>query len=109
MNWLKIILENYVAILTIVLLGCKLFMYIRQLAKEKNWNRLVELVMRYMKEAEVKLIDGADRREWVIAMVKASAESINFDIDVDIVGQLIDSMCDMSKVVNSAIAEKAGE
>ena len=34
-------------------------------------------------------------------MVKGSADSINYDVDIDAVGALIDSLCDMSRVVNA--------
>lgn len=57
--------------------------------------------MNLMKEAEGKFDTGATRKEWVIAMVKSSAESINYDVDIEAVGELIDSLCDMSKVVNT--------
>ena len=51
---------------------------------------------------------GADRKEWVMAMVKASADTVKYEVDMDTISKMIDSMCDMSKVVNSP-AEKAGE
>lgn len=34
-------------------------------------------------------------------MVKASADSINYDIDTNAIGELIDSLCDMANVVNA--------
>ena len=46
---------------------------------------------------------GADRKEWVIAMVKGSADTINYDIDIEAISALIDSLCDMSKVVNNSV------
>ena len=33
-------------------------------------------------------------------MVKSSADTINYDVNMDEVGALIDSLCDMSKVLN---------
>ena len=78
-----------------------LIKYVKVAIKEKNWDKLLDMVMHLMSEAEKKFNDGATRKEWVIAMIKASSDSINYDIDVDAVGDLIDSLCDMSKVVNS--------
>lgn len=46
--------------------------------------------------------DGAERKEWVLAMLKASADGINYDIDYDAIADMIDSLCDMSKVINPA-------
>ena len=33
-------------------------------------------------------------------MVKASSDTINYDINMDEISALIDSLCDMAKVVN---------
>ena len=49
-----------------------------------------------------KFKDGAERKEWVLAMLKASADGINYDIDYDAIADMIDSLCDMSKVINPA-------
>ena len=49
---------------------------------------------------------GADRKEWVLAMVKASADTIKYEIDMDEISALIDSLCDMSKVVNNSAEAK---
>jgi len=89
----------------------QLIKYVKQAAKEKNWNVVLDKVMRLMETAETKFKDGAERKEWVLAMLKASADSINYDIDYDVVGEMIDSLCAMSKVINPAVpaAEKAGE
>ena len=75
--------------------------YVKKAVQEKNWNNLLKLVTNLMIEAEEKFDNGADRKEWVLAMVKASADTINYDINIEEVGKLIDSLCDMSKVVNA--------
>lgn len=73
--------------------------------KEKNWNRLLELVMRLMTEAEEKFSTGAERKTWVLALVKASAETINYDVDMAVVSELIDNLCGLTKNVNVREAE----
>ena len=70
---------------------------------EKNWNKMLEMVMDLMETAEGMFESGADRKEWVIAMVKGSADTINYDIDIEAISALIDSLCDMSKVVNNSV------
>ena len=59
------------------------------------------MVMNLMQTAETKFETGAERKEWVLAMVKASADTIDYDIDMDAISDLIDSLCNMSKVVNA--------
>jgi hypothetical protein len=54
-----------------------------------------------MEQAEGKFNSGDERKEWVLMMVKASADTINYDIDLEQVANMIDSLCAMTKVVNA--------
>ncbi len=101
MDWINCAISILSGLAVAIPLVIKLVEYVQKSIKEKNWNKLLELVMNLMKEAEGKFDTGATRKEWVIAMVKSSAESINYDVDIEAVGELIDSLCDMSKVVNT--------
>ena len=65
------------------------------------------MVMKYMTAAEGKIEDGAAKKEWVLAMVAASADTVDYDIDMDAVSKLIDSLCEMSKAVN--VRKKEGD
>ena len=101
MDVIKLILAIISGIGAAIPLVIKLIEYVKKAAKEKNWNKMLDLVINLMEEAESKLADGADRKQWVLAMVKASADTINYDVDIEAIGNIIDSLCDMSKVVNS--------
>ena len=79
----------------------KLIEYVQKAVKEKNWGQLLNLVMSLMAEAESKFETGAERKEWVLAMVTASAKEINYDVDVSVISGMIDSLCAMSKQVNA--------
>lgn len=85
---------------TCIPLAYKLVEYVKKATQEKNWAALLGLVVSLMKEAEQKFSDGATRKEWVMAMVQTSSEYINYPIDSAALGELIDSLCDMTKVVN---------
>lgn len=85
---------------TCIPLAYKLVQYVQKAAQEKNWAALLGLLIDLMKEAEQKFSDGATRKEWVMAMVQTSAEYINYPIDTAALGNLIDALCDMTKVVN---------
>ena len=65
--------------------------------------------MNLMEEAETKFETGADRKEWVMMMIKASADTINYEIDMDEISKLIDSLCSMTKIVNGKTEESAQE
>lgn len=101
MEWYEILINILSGLVVTIPLVVKLVQYVEKAVKEKNWNDLLELVTNLMKEAEGKFDNGADRREWVLTCVKASADTVNYDIDLDRVGELIDSLCDLTKVVNA--------
>lgn len=101
MEWVKYALSIVAGLSATIPLVLKLVEYVQKAIKEKNWTKLLELVMAYMAEAEKKFETGAERKEWVLAMVEVSAKKINYDVDLGIVAEMIDKLCDMSKVVNS--------
>ena len=100
-NWIDLIVTILSTLLMMIPLVIQLVKYVKQAIKEKNWKDLLELVTNLMKEAEGKFDNGSDRREWVITCVKATASTINYDIDIDVVGKLIDDLTAMSKIVNA--------
>ena len=63
-----------------------------------------------MEEAERLFEDGADKKAWVLTMIKSTADQIDYKLteeDMKNLSDLIDTLCDMSKVVN--VEEKAAE
>ena len=102
LEWVKLALAIVSGLSATIPLVIKLVEYVQKATKEKNWTKMLGLLLEFMEEAERKFEDGADRKEWVLAMVRASATAINYDIDIKVVSDMIDSLCDMSKVVNVA-------
>ena len=101
MNWLNVILSILSGLVVVIPLVVELVKWVRKAIEEKNWQELLRLVTNLMEEAEGKFNNGADRKEWVLTCVKASADTINYKIDLEQVGQLVDSLCALSKVVNA--------
>ena len=100
------IIQIIVSILTglsaCIPLAIKLVQYAQKAAQEKNWGAFLGLAVDLIQEAEQKFNDGATRKEWVMAMVQASAEYINYPVDSDALSNLIDSLVGMSKNVNAS-------
>ena len=81
----------------------KLVSTVRQAVREKNWSAIVALATRYMIEAENLYKDGAEKKQWVMTMLQASASSMNYDLtdeNVSKISEMIEEMCKMSKQVN---------
>lgn len=108
MELIQLIVTALPGIAAIITLIYQLIKYVSKSIKTKRWPELITLVMRYMERAETMFESGADRKEWVMAMVKASADTVKYEVDMDVISEMIDSMCDMSKVVNAPVSE-AGE
>lgn len=95
------ILQIVISLCTIIPLLIELVKYIRKSVTEKNWQSMLQIAINLMAEAETKFNDGTEKKEWVLSMVKASAKSINYDIDEDSLSQLIDTIIGLTKKVNT--------
>ena len=108
MNYQLIIL--ICAVLAIAIpFGIKFYQKSQALVKEKNWPRLVEALSHYMAQAENLFEVGADKKAWVLTMIQTTADEIDYtltDEDMRNLSDLIDTLCEMSKVVN---VEEAAE
>ena len=105
MRWYEIVIEILSGLIIMIPLVVKLVEYVKAAAMEKNWQDLLDLVMNLMKEAEGKFDNGMDRKSWVLMAVKASADTIDYKIDMNNVEKLIDELTAMTKVVNPPVAE----
>lgn len=108
MEWVEFALSIVAGLATAIPLVIKLVEYVQKAVKEKNWGPILKMLMVYMEAAENKFETGAEKKEWVLTMVEASANTINYDIDLDAIGKMIDDLCDMSKVINPP-TNKVGE
>jgi len=106
MDWVNVVVSILSGLAVAIPLVIELVKYVQKAIKEKNWADLLGLITNLMQEAESKFSDGTERREWCLMMVKASADTINYDIDLVQVGNLIDSLCAMSKIVNAPKEEE---
>ena len=103
--WIQIAISILSGIAVAIPLIIKLVNVVKDSVKEKNWNLLMKMTMDYMTEAEKNIASGAERKEWVMSMVIASAANINYtmtDEDVKKIEDLIDAICDASKILNNS-------
>lgn len=98
--WIQAIISILSGVAILVPLVVKLIEYVKKNAKEKNWSSMLVLVMNLMSQAETMFDKGADKKEWVINELKAVANTLNYEIDWDVVGEMIDKICDVSKEIN---------
>ena len=98
--WIQAIISILSGIAVLVPLMMKLVEFVTANTKEKNWNQMLKLVMNLMAEAEERFDKGSEKKEWVMGELKAMANTLNYDIEWDVVSEMIDKICDVSKELN---------
>ena len=102
-TWINIIINVLSSLVIIIPLGVKLYRTIKDLVKEQNWPILMGYAIKYMSMAEKNMSRGAEKKQWVLDSLKTTAQNIGYnltDSDLAKIGEMIDSICDASKVIN---------
>lgn len=73
---------------------------IKKAAKERNWSKLLDLAMSLIAQAETEFAEGADKKSFVMQMLKASLEEIDYEISDEDLSDLVDKVVELTKKVN---------
>lgn len=98
--WINIIISILTGITTCIPLVIKLVQIVKSSVKEKNWAPLMQLVIKLMEEAEANFSTGAERKEYVMDSIEAMKETLNCEIEMEVVSSMIDSIANASKKIN---------
>ena len=98
--WIDIIISVLTGIATCIPLILTLIKTIKENVKSKNWTALMQLVLRLMTEAEENYATGEEKKAYVIDGIKALESSLNYDVDMEAVSAMIDSIIIASKKIN---------
>lgn len=110
MDVMEFIIEILPGILTCIPLVVALVKFVRVSIKNKEWQKIVKFVLEHMTTAEKKYSIGADKKDYVMAAVITSADSIGYpltDSDIQKISDMIDDICSASKVINSPTTDPA--
>lgn len=99
--WKQIILPILSGIIACIPLAIKLIDVSQKASKEKNWTTLLQLILRLISEAEENYSTGAERKEYVIDSIAAIKDTLNYDVDMKVVAEMIDSIVATTKKVNT--------
>jgi hypothetical protein len=100
MEWYEILVSILSGLAVAIPLVVQLVRYVEAATKEKNWGKVLDLVIDLMEQAEVQFDKGSDKKAWVLSMIEASASSLNYDIDLERIGDMIDALVALTKNVN---------
>ena len=99
--WTTIILPIISGLVACIPLVIKLVDVSKKAVKEKNWTAAMQLVLKLMTEAEQNYTTGAERKEYVLDSIKAVQGTLNYEVDLDAIGAMIDSIAKASKTINA--------
>lgn len=102
-SWVNLIVNILSSLVIIIPLGVKLFNTLKTLTKEQNWPVLMGYAIKYMTTAEKNISGGAEKKDWVLSALKATASNIGYELtdeDLAKIGEMIDDICDASKTIN---------
>lgn len=108
-NMIASILSGLIICVPLVI---KLVQITKESVRKGNWNKLVGMVAEFMAQAEVKIEDNVTRKEWVLGMIRTSAEQINYDLtelELEKISAMIDDLCRMARIVNNNSTVKDGK
>lgn len=99
--WMNIVLPIFSGLVAAIPLVIKLVEYVQKARKEKNWGAVIQLVLKLMAEAEQNYTNGEDKKNYVMASIKAMENTLQYDIDEQAISELIDAIILTTKMVNT--------
>ena len=106
---LKIVASVLSGIAVCIPLVVRIVALARESQRSKNWAPVMKLVLELMEEAEGLFAEGELRKVYVMNAIQKSAVYVDYEIDMNVVSQMIDDLCAMSKVVNAPSEPKKVE
>lgn len=101
--WVNIVISILTGIATCIPLVIKLVQVIKESVKSKNWTALMQLVLKLMAEAEENYSTGEEKKAYVMDSIEAMKDTLNYDVDMDAVSAMIDSIVIASKTINAEV------
>lgn len=100
-DWINVIVSVISGLAVCIPLAIQLVKFIKKAIQEKNWANVMRLVLKLMEEAEQNFKTGAEKKEYVLDSIKALESTLNYDIDIDAISIMIDTICNTAKKINT--------
>ena len=97
---IRLISEVLVLLAALIPMIVAVVKFAKKAIREKNWSKLLDLAMSLIAQAETEFAEGADKKSFVMQMLKASLEEINYEISDEDLSDLVDKVVELTKKVN---------
>lgn len=102
-NWIELVIAILSGLIATIPLVVQLVKYVKAAIQEKNWSKVMKLVLNLMTEAEKNYATGAERKQYVISSIESIRDTLNYQVDMDQIGQMIDAIVAASKTINAEV------
>lgn len=102
-NWIELIVAILSGLVTAIPLAIQLVKYVKAAIQEKNWSKIMKLVLNLMTEAEKVYSTGAERKQYVISSIESIKDTLNYQVDMDQISKIIDDIVKASKTINAEV------
>lgn len=100
-NWIDIIVSILSGLTVCIPLVVQLVKYVRAAYQEKNWSKVMQLVLNLMTEAEKNYATGAERKEYVMDSIESIKDVLDYEVDMNAISEMVDAIVAASKTINS--------
>ena len=104
LEWIKIAIAILSGLAAAIPLVVKLVQVLKNWTKEKNWAKIVEMVLALMAEAEELFSEGEAKKAWVMERIRIAAQKVDYNYDAiaeQKISEMIDAICEAAKVINT--------
>jgi hypothetical protein len=104
-KYIELIIAILSGLVATIPLAIQLVKYVKAAIQEKNWSKVMKLVLNLMTEAEKNYATGAERKQYVISSIESIKDTLNYQVDMDQISQMIDAIVAASKTINAEVVE----
>lgn len=104
-KWIELIIAVLSGLVATIPLVTQLVKYVKAAIQEKNWSKVMQLVLNLMTEAERSYATGAERKTFVINSIESIKDTLNYQVDMEQIGQMVDAIVAASKTINVEVVE----
>lgn len=104
-GWIELVIAVLSGLVATIPLAVQLVKYVKAAIQEKNWSKVMKLVLNLMTEAEKVYATGAERKQYVISSIESIKDTLNYQVDMDQISQMIDAIVAASKTINAEVVE----
>lgn len=105
-KWVELIIAVLSGLVATIPLVTQLVKYVKAAIQEKNWSKVMKLVLNLMTEAEKNYATGAERKQYVISSIESIKDTLNYQVDMNQISAMIDAIVAASKTINAEVIVK---